>query len=144
MTLVQNVSALACCMAQELKTRIDANHGGLAKAWVSFAYRGKDNGKAKGKSKTQPTPALELLGTFNVRKVKRLGVGRYQIYFDTEMPDTHYGWHAQGQHAGLTPWVAATSTRITGTQLQHYLELRCTSLLGLAVDPLELHLTVWR
>ena len=140
MTLVQNVSALACCMAQELKTRIDANHGGLAKAWVSFAYRGK----AKNKSKTQPSPALVLLGTFNVRKVKRLGVGRYQIYFDAEIPDTHYGWHAQGQHAGLIPWVAATSTRITGTQLQQYLELRCTSPLGLAVDPLELHLTVWR
>ena len=68
MTLVQNVSALACCMAQELKTRIDANHGGLAKAWISFAYRGK----AKNKSKTQPSPALVLLGTFNVRKVKRL------------------------------------------------------------------------
>ena len=140
MTLVQNVSALACCMALELKTRIDANHGGLAKAWVSFAYRGK----AKNKSKTQPSPALVLLGTFNVRKVKRLGVGRYQIYFDAEIPDTHYGWHAQGQHAGLIPWVAATSTRITGTQMQQYLELRCTSLLGFAVDPLELHLTVWR
>ena len=142
MTLVQNVSALACCMAQELKTRIDANHGGLAKAWVSFAYQGKGTGKSK--LKAQPTPALVLLGTFNVRKVKRLGVGRYQIYFDAEMPDTHYGWHAQGQHAGLIPWVAATSTRITGTQLQQHMELRCTSPLGLAVDPLELHLTVWR
>ena len=134
MSLAHNVSALATCVAQELKTRIHADHAGLAKAWVCFGW-------------TRPGRRgnLVIAASYNVRKVKRIGKGRYQLYFEAEMPDLHYGWHAQGQHPAWIRWLAPASTRITAKALSRQcMEIRCSTLAGWSVDPVDLHLTIWR
>ncbi|GHU08266.1 hypothetical protein AGMMS50225_06570 [Betaproteobacteria bacterium] len=80
MSLAARISTLARRIGLEVKTKIDADHPGVAKAWVCFGYVGGQ---------------LVMRASYNVASVTRQAAGRYRVAFATPMPDAGYCWTAQ-------------------------------------------------
>ena len=131
MSLSQNISDLTGVIARELKTRIEADHPGVARAWVCFGIKANRS--------------VVVKAAWNVRSVVRLSCGRYRVVFAHPMPDTHYCWHAHGVPLN---WLVALSTigmRIQGrVKTLDCLEIACSTALGLSIDASEISVTVWR
>ena len=72
MSLASRISALASRVGLEVKTKIDATHPGVARAWVCFGYVG-----------TQ----VVVRASHNVASVTRTAAGRYRVTFAAPMPD---------------------------------------------------------
>ena len=79
MSLSDRIASLAARIGIEVKTKIDASHPGLARAWVSFGY-------VDGQ--------MVMHGARNVVSVERLATGRYRVHFTQPMPDADYCWVA--------------------------------------------------
>ena len=100
MSLASRISALASRVGLEVKTKIDATHPGVARAWVCFGYVG-----------TQ----LVVRASHNVASVTRTAAGRYRVTFAVAMPDANYCWTAlarsstnSGTQRIATPGAVAT------------------------------------
>lgn len=63
MSLASRISALASRVGLEVKTKIDATHPGLARAWVCFGYVGNQ---------------IVVRSSHNVASVTRTAAGRYR------------------------------------------------------------------
>ena len=79
MSLASRISALASRVGLEVKTKIDATHPGLARAWVCFGYIGSQ---------------IVVRSSHNVASVTRTAAGRYRVTFAAAMPDANYCWTA--------------------------------------------------
>ena len=79
MSLSSAIAALASRIGIEVKSKIDADHPGVARAWVSFGYV---NGE------------VVIAAAYNVASVVRTAVGRYRIHFAVVLPDASYCWTA--------------------------------------------------
>jgi hypothetical protein len=73
MSLASRIAALASRVGLEVKTKIDATHPGVARAWVCFGYVGGQ---------------VVIASAHNVASVVRTAAGRYRVHFAVAMPDT--------------------------------------------------------
>ncbi|MBD3814112.1 MAG: hypothetical protein IE917_18175 [Betaproteobacteria bacterium] len=130
MSLVSRISLLASRVGLEVKTKIDATHPGLARAWVCFGYVGNQ---------------IVVRSSHNVAGVTRISTGRYRVTFATAMPDTHYCWTALARsstNSGTQRF--ATVRASTDQKTAQYVDVRCTTAGGAATDSSEINLTVFR
>ncbi len=133
MTLSQRITELAQALARELKAHTTSEHGGVARAWVSFT----DTGGAH----TQP----RALASHNVAGVERIARGRYQVNFAVAMADANYCWLGQATHRCWWAWFKPGKAHLQLTaKTPDFLQIRCRSAFGLPVAALEVNLTVWR
>ena len=124
MNLAQHITELAQRLALELKTRITADHPGVAKAWVCFG----------------------VVGTgFNVHSVTRTSTGKFRVTFLSPMPDANYCWQAFTRNAGNQSSMKHAGARATAeAKTTQFVEVVCTTSNGSLSDTTEMNLTVWR
>ena len=130
MSLATRITALASRIGLEVKTKIDASHPGVAKAWVSFGYVSNQ---------------VVIRAAHNVVSVTRLGTGRYRVSFANAMTDANYCWVAVALKAptilGLQRLGIVRASGDIPTAQQF--EVSCASS-TLASDADDIHLTVYR
>jgi hypothetical protein len=131
MSLIARISLLASRIGLEVKTKIAANHPGVAKAWVCFGY-------VQGE--------LFVYASHNVKSVRRRSVGRYRVTFATAMPDANYCWIAfarSSTNSASTPEVAFVRSS-SDKKTAKYVDISCTTASQWFADSSEINLTVWR
>ena len=79
MSLATRLTALASRIGLEVKTKINASHPGVAKAWVCFGYVSNQ---------------VVIRASYNAASVTRLATGRYRVTFANAMPNADYCWVA--------------------------------------------------
>lgn len=130
MSLIARISLLASRIGLEVKTKIAANHPGVAKAWVCFGY-------VQGE--------MVVYASHNVKSVRRRSVGRYRVTFATAMSDANYCWMPfarSSTNSASTPevvFVRSTSDKKTAK----YVDISCTTVSQWFADSSEINLTVW-
>lgn len=130
MSLASRISALASRVGLEVKTKIDATHPGLARAWVCFGYVG-----------TQ----IVVRSSHNVASVTRTAAGRYRVTFATAMPDASYCWTALARsstNSGTQRIAIVRST--TDQKTSQYVDISCATTSASFDDSSEINLTVFR
>jgi len=134
MNLVQHIAELAQRLAFELKTRITADHPGVAKAWVCFGVSG---------SGSQATVIVRA--GFNVQSVTRTSTGRFRVTFNSPMLDDNYCWQAFARNAGSQSALKFAAARVlTEAKTTQFVEVICATSSGTLSDTTEINLTVWR
>jgi hypothetical protein len=130
MNLATRIANLAAAVAAEIRSRITADHPGVAKAWVCF-----------GCNDAQVT----ILSAFNVQGVIRITDGRYRVTFATAMKDANYCWQAFARNAGNQSSMKQAAARSTAElKTAEYVDVICTTQAGSFSDTTELNVTVWR
>ena len=130
MSLASRISALASCVGLEVKTKIDATHPGLARAWVCFGYVGNQ---------------VVVRASHNVASVTRLGSGRYRVTFAMTMPDTNYCWTALARSSTNTGAQRIAIVRSsTDQKTAQYVDISCATTTASFDDSSEINLTVFR
>lgn len=134
MNLVQHITDLAQRLALELKTRITAEHAGVAKAWVCFGVSGSGD-----------EATVVVRSGFNVRSVKRTSTGRFRVTFGAPMPDADYCWQAFARNAGQQQVMKYAAARVLAeAKTAEFVEVICATASGSLSDTSEMNLTVWR
>lgn len=130
MSLASRITALASRIGLEVKTKIDATHPGLARAWVCFGYVGSQ---------------IVVRSSHNVASVTRLGTGRYRVTFASPMSDADYCWVASVvKNPTILGLQRVALVRASGdTKTAQQLDVSCASS-TLATDADEINLTVYR
>ena len=123
MSLTLQISALTGRIAQELNTRITADHPGLARAWLYLEER---DGR------------VAVLAAYNVRNVIRHGKGRYRVTWAIPMQDEYYLCLL----ASGTAWYQ-TVPRIKN-KTTRFIDVRGPSILGIHPATIALSLLVYR
>jgi len=130
MSLAQRISDLASRLGNELKTRIGANHPGVAQAWVSFGWNNNQ---------------LVIGAAYNVAQVTRLAVGKYRISFATALADANYCWLAFARSPGNSGTVRTALARLTAdAKTAQYVEVVCATANYALADSSEVNLVVYR
>jgi len=130
MSLARSIARLAAAIAREIKTRITAEHPGVAKAWVCFGYVGSQ---------------VVIRAAYNVQSVTRIATGRYRVTLQTPMPDADYCWTALARNAGNQSVMKFASARVSAeAKTADSVEVSCVTQAGTVSDPTELNLTVFR
>lgn len=130
MSLARSIASLAAAIGREIKTRITAEHPGVAKAWVCFGYVGSQ---------------VVIRAAYNVQSVTRIATGRYRVTLQTPMPDTNYCWTAFARNAGNQSVMKFASARVNAeAKTSDFVEVVCTTQAGTLSDTTELNLTVFR
>ena len=127
MSLASRITALASRIGLEVKTKIDATHPGLARAWVCFGCQ------------------IVVRSSHNVASVTRLGTGRYRVTFVNAMADADYCWVASVvKNSTILGLQRVALVRASGdTKTAQQLDVSCASS-TLATDADEINLTVYR
>lgn len=134
MNLAQHITELAQRLALELKTRITADHPGVAKAWVCFGVNGSGS-KA----------TVVVRAGFNVHSVTRATTGKFRVTFLSSMPDANYCWQAFARNSGNQSAMKHAGARATAeAKTAQFVEVICTTSNGTLTDTTEVNLTVWR
>lgn len=134
MNLAQHITELAQRLALELKTRITADHPGVAKAWVCFGVIGAGS-KA----------SVVVRAGFNIHSVNRTTTGKYRVTFLNSMPDANYCWQAFARNSGNQSAMKHAGARATAeAKTAQFFEVICTTSNGTLADTTEMNLTVWR
>ena len=134
MNLAQHITELAQRLALELKTRITADHPGVAKAWVCFGVSGSGD-----------EATVVVRAGFNVHSVTRTSTGKFRVTFLSPMPDASYCWHAFARNAGNQSAMKHAGSRATAeAKTAQFVDVICTSSSGSLSDTTEMNLTVWR
>ena len=130
MSLVSRISALASRVGLEVKTKIDATHPGVARAWVCFGYVG-----------TQ----VVVRASHNVASVTRTAAGRYRVTFAVAMPDANYCWTALSRSStnSGTQRIAIVRSS-TDQKTAQYVDVSCATTSASFDDSSEINLTVYR
>ena len=97
MSLVSAIAALASRIGFEVKTKIDASHPGVARAWVSFGYVGGQ---------------VVIASSYNVASVVRTAVGRYRVHFAVTLPDANYSWTALARCSSNSGGIKSSGTNM--------------------------------
>ena len=130
MTLARNIADLAAVIGREIKSRITADHPGVARAWVSFGYVNN---------------AIVIRASFNIQSVTRIATGKYRATFSTPMLDASYCWTAFARNSGnLSTSKSAGARVIAEAKTTNYVEVICATQAGTLSDTTELNLTVFR
>lgn len=130
MTLIERLTALAVRIGLEVKSKITANHPGVACAWVCFGYDGN---------------AIVLRAAFNVASVNRIARGRYRVYFSQSMLDTHYCWTALARSSTDNGAQRIAIVRETNDEkTEQYVDISCATTSTTYADSTEINLTVFR
>ena len=129
MSLASRITALASRIGLEVKTKIDASHPGVARAWVCFGYTGSQ---------------VVIRASYNVASVTRLATGRYRVSFASAMPNADYCWVASTLKnttiLGLQR-IALVRASVDTKSAQH-LDVSCASSTA-ATDADEFNVTVF-
>ena len=130
MSLASRISALASRVGLEAKTKIDATHPGLARAWVCFGYIGSQ---------------IVVRSSHNVASVTRTSTGRYRVTFATAMPDANYCWTALARSSTNSGTQRIAIVRSTSDQKTvQYVDISCATSSASFSDSSEINLTVYR
>jgi hypothetical protein len=130
MSLAARISLLASRIGLEVKTKIDASHPGVARAWVCFGYVNSQ---------------IVIRAAHNVASVTRTAAGRYRVSFASAMPDESYCWTALARSSTNTGTQriavvrASTDQKTTG-----HVDISCATTLSSFADSTEINLTVFR
>lgn len=129
MSLASRLTALASRIGLEVKTKINASHPGVARAWVCFGYAGGQ---------------VVIRASYNVASVTRLATGRYRVTFASAMPNADYCWVAStlknATILGLQRIALVRASADTKTAL--HLDVSCASSTA-ATDADEFNVTVF-
>ena len=130
MGLASRISALANRVGLEVKTKIDATHPGLARAWVCFGYVSNQ---------------LVVHASYNVANVTRTAAGRYRVTFAMTMPDTNYCWTALARSStnSGTQRIAIVRSS-TDQKTAQYVDITCATTSASFDDSSEINLMVYR
>lgn len=129
MSLASRISALARRIGLEMKTKIDATHPGLARAWVCFGYVGNQ---------------VVVRASYNVASVARTAAGRYRVVFAAAMPDANYCWTALARSSGNTGTQRVAIVRASSDQkTAQYVDVSCASMATAFDDSTEISLMVF-
>ena len=130
MSLASRIADLAGRIGLEVKTKIDATHPGLARAWVCFGYVG-----------TQ----VVVRASHNVASVTRLGSGRYRVTFAVAMPDADYCWTALARSNTNTSTQRLLIVRATADEkTPTHVDVGCATTAASFADSPEINLVVYR
>ncbi|MFN3629065.1 MAG: hypothetical protein ACK4XK_03240 [Casimicrobiaceae bacterium] len=130
MSLASRIGALAGRIGLEVKTKIDASHPGLARAWVCFGLVGNQ---------------VVVRAAHNVASVTRLAAGRYRVSFASPLPDANYAWVGVARsntNSGTQRLliVRATADEKTPT----HVDVGCATTAASFADSPEIDLVVYR
>jgi len=128
MSLASRISALASRVGLEVKTKIDATHPGVARAWVCFGYVGNQ---------------IVVRASHNVASVTRTAAGRYRVTFANAMPDANYCWTALARSStdsGTQRMAIVRSS--TDQKTTGHVDISCATTLSSFADSTEINLTV--
>lgn len=130
MTYVLRVIALIQAIAVELARRLTPDHPAVAYAWVCFGYRNRH---------------LLIDAAYNVASVRRLGTGRYRVYFERPCSDAQYCWIAFARSMGTATALKVASARsIVDLKTPEFVDLTVTNTRGQRSDSSEINLMVHR
>jgi hypothetical protein len=130
MSLATRITALASRIGLEVKTKIDASHPGLARAWVCFGYVGSQ---------------IVVRSAHNVASVTRTAAGRYRVTFATAMPDANYCWTALARSSTNSGQQRIAIVRSsTDQKTTQYVDISCATASLSFSDSTEINLTVYR
>jgi hypothetical protein len=130
MSLASRITALASRIGLEVKTKIDATHPGLARAWVCFGYVGGQ---------------IVIRAAYNVASVTRMATGRYRVTFATAMPDTNYCWTALARSSTNSGTQRIAIVRAsTDQKTSGHVDISCATTSASFSDSSEINLTVFR
>ncbi|TDQ43803.1 hypothetical protein [Tepidicella xavieri] len=130
MSLASRIGALAGRIGLEVKTKIDAGHPGLARAWVCFGFVGNQ---------------VVVRAAHNVASVTRLAAGRYRVTFANAMPDANYCWTALARSStdrGTQRMAIVRSS--TDQKTAQFVDISCATTSASFSDSFEINLTVYR
>lgn len=130
MDLARRIADLATHVAVEIKSRITADHPGVARAWVDFGY-------VKGQ--------VIVRASFNIAAVTRLAEGKFRVIFSPPLADSNYCWIAFARNAGnQTSMKFAAVRAIAEAKTREYVDVVCTTSAGTFSDSSEINLVVFR
>ena len=130
MSLVSAIAALASRIGFEVKTKIDAAHPGVARAWVSFGYV---NGQ------------MVIASAYNVASVVRTAVGRYRVHFAVTLPDANYCWTALARSSTNSGNQRSAIVRSTSDlKTEQFVDIACGTSSASFDDSSEINLVVYR
>lgn len=130
MSLSSAIAALASRIGIEVKSKIDADHPGVARAWVSFGYV---NGE------------VVIAAAYNVASVVRTAVGRYRIHFAVVLPDASYCWTALVRSSTNSGTQRAAIVRSTSDlKTVQFVDISCATAQASFDDSSEINLVVYR
>ena len=129
MSLATRITALASRIGLEVKTKIDASHPGVARAWVCFGYTGSQ---------------VVIRASYNVASVTRLATGRYRVSFASAMPNADNSWVASTlKSASILGLQRIALVRASAdTKTAQHLDVSCASSTA-ATDADEFNVTVF-
>ena len=130
MSLASRISALASRVGLEVKTKIDATHPGVARAWVCFGYVGNQ---------------IVVRSSHNVASVTRTAAGRYRVTFATAMPDANYCWTALARSSSNSGQQRLAVVRASSDlKTAQYVDISCATTATSFDDSSEINLVVYR
>lgn len=130
MSLVQRVAELAARIGDVVATKIDANHPGVARAWVCFGYVGR---------------RIVVKASHNVAGVTRTAKGRYRVAFAEAMADANYCWTALARSSVDIGQQRIAVVRATGdTKTAQHVDVSCATAATSFADSSEINLVVYR
>lgn len=130
MSLVSAIAALASRIGFEVKTKIDASHPGVARAWVSFGYVGGQ---------------VVIASSYNVASVVRTAVGRYRVHFAVTLPDANYCWTALARSSTNSGNQRSAIVRSTSDlKTEQFVDIACGTSSASFDDSSEINLVVYR
>ena len=130
MSLAARIAALAGRIGIEVRTKIDATHPGVARAWVCFGFVGNQ---------------IVVRAAHNVAGVTRTAAGRYRITFATPMPDADYCWTALARSSTNSGTQRLAIVRAsTDQKTAQYVDLSCATTAASFDDSTEINLVVYR
>lgn len=130
MSLAARIAALASRIGLEVKTKIDAGHPGLARAWVCFGYVGNQ---------------VVVRAAHNVASVTRLAAGRYRVHFASPLPDANYCWVGVARSNTNTGTQRLLIVRSTADEkTSTHVDVGCATTAASFADSPEIDLVVYR
>ncbi len=130
MSLTAAIASLANRIGFEVKTKIDAAHPGVARAWVSFGYV---NGQ------------MVIASAYNVASVVRTAVGRYRVHFAVTLPDANYCWTALARSSTNSGTQRVAIVRSTSDlKTEQFVDVACATAQASFDDSTEINLVVYR
>lgn len=130
MSLVQRVAELAARIGDVVATKIDANHPGVARAWVCFGYVSNQ---------------VVVWASHNVTGVSRTAKGRYRVAFAEAMPDANFCWTALVRSSVDTGQQRIAVVRATGdAKTAQHVDISCATAATSFADSSEINLVVYR
>ncbi|WP_028769443.1 hypothetical protein [Silanimonas lenta] len=130
MSLVSRIGVLVGRIGREVKSKVDAGHPGLARAWVCFGYVGNQ---------------VVVRAAHNVASVTRLAAGRYRVHFASPLPDANYAWVGVARSSTNSGTQRLLIVRATADEkAPMHVDVGCATTAASFADSPEIDLVVYR